>query len=182
MGEGLGALIAGSGDDPDSEPPVAEIGAPLAGPPFTAATGQVAVTVSGLLAYNTGLEIALEVRFNATGTPPTARSELENLMREARHGGADRLHLALDLPDGRVFRNNRPHPEPAERPAESAPMLLLRAGSHGPSWRLGYWLRPLPVDGGRLRLCRPVRGVDASFEVPAGAVAEARAAVRRLWP
>ncbi|MER8188568.1 hypothetical protein [Kitasatospora sp. NPDC094015] len=183
MSGNVEALIAsGGGDDDDVEPAPAEVGAPVPGPPFTVATDRVAVTVFGVIAYSTGLEIALEVRFNATDTPAKAAEELKNLMHEARHPGPDRLHLALHLPDGRVFHNNRPHPEPALPPAETAPMLTLRAGSHGPNWRLGYWLRPLPVGGGLLRLQWPDRDIDAAFELSAAAVTEARAAVRRLWP
>ena len=176
-GSNVTMLIGGRGDGDDFEPPADEVPGLVPGPPFVAGGASAAVAVARLRAYSSGLEIALEVHFNAPDTPSGAREELNRLIRADRSPGPNRLHLALHHPDGGTVRNNGP-----QEPGRVSALLLLGASSHGPLWRLRYWARPLPATGATVSVRWPGEGIsDAAFAVSPAAVAQAAARIHRLW-
>ena len=182
-GAGISALIArsGGGDD-DLDPPPNEIPAPVPGLPFVAHGPGIAVAVTQVRAYSTGLEISVEVRFNAQDTPAEALVELNRLMRDVRDPGPERLHLALRRTDGAGAQNNRPEGPHQPVPAAS-PMLIQDASSRGPAWRLAYWARLRPDSGAALSVQWPAQGVQiATVDLAAADVTQAAARIQRLWP
>ena len=179
----VGLVITHSADDPsNSRPPRDEIPGMAAGPPYVTRGPRTSVAIPYIQVFTTGLLIPLEVRFRAAVTPGDAESELRRLMRSDHRTGVDRLHLAVDYPDGTVTQNID-EPENRRPGSSYRSVLLQHAGSSGPTWALGYWIRWLPTAGTvGLTVRWPSQGViTARFELPSQAVQEAEARILDPW-
>lgn len=161
-------------------PPPNVLGVPLDLELALARTEEVAVAVTGAVAFPSGLAFLLCVR---------RRTPREGGLGDvwARAGGGalpdDLVRVGVLLSDGRRATTVDPHPDPAG----DAPGAVLcpRAGTGDGlrAWDQSYWLWPLPPPGALTFVCEwPAEGIGiTTTPVDAAPIVDAAARATVLW-
>lgn len=147
-----------------------------------ARTDQVAVAITGLSAYSTGVEIFLTARIRPSATHPE-----EHLPGGPRDLAASRrsFRFGLQFADGgkAVGRPGGPRPDRESEPA--GPVLYPFAGGGGPhSFISRWWTWPLPPAGPLEFVCEwPAFGIaESRVGIDAQLILDAAKRGIRLWP
>jgi hypothetical protein len=196
-----GSFSSGADDDDPSEQsieaavrasstPVNEIPGPV---PISAVIGRgdgIALAVSNVQAFSTGLSftLAIRIQYQRSGLGHRDLYELIDGHHPARQSG-DRLLFGVEYADGRIASNvtgvRWPRQDHTERGDGATPQLHSTGGHGGDrSYDQSFWLSPLPPAGRLIVVCAwPVFGVPETRTVLDGAaVTEAARHVVELWP
>ena len=178
-------------------PPQDELGVPVPVRVLLAHTSQVAVAVTELIAYTTGFELQVAIRWRNDGDH--SRSARIGMAHPVSAGGPvpdDLFRFGVQFADGRrgssLGTANLPTVT-AWRTAVAAgdpppvPDLVLvprGGGGGGRSYDQRYWAWPLPPPGTLTLACEwPAAGIGLTTqEIDAGRVLEAAGHGARLWP
>ena len=146
-----------------------------------------AVGITRVSAYPTGFEFDL-----LTVTVADADEDLDPHMmgmrrrRARRCGGDTQLRLGVQFSDGAKATNVGAAPGFAGRDEKpSAPVLHPQGGGGGPgSWRLGFWVWPLPPPGPLAFVCEwPAASIPVTrHEIDAQLVLDASARAQEMFP
>jgi hypothetical protein len=166
-------------------PPENELGVAVGLRLVLARTERVAVAVTDVTAYSSGLHFSLDVRLREADElldPFGFRSR----QRPGRAGAElppELLRFGFELADGRRATNVAGFPGFEAPPDE--PVLIQRGGGGGGrSWSFGYWLWPLPP-GPTLTVVVewPKEGIELTrHEVATDPLLRAAAQSEALWP
>ena len=144
-----------------------------------ARTDEVALAVSGGLAYPNGFGFTLTILL---------REQNERAMRHWHMHGEltdDVLRFGVRFADGSkatIFDMRRNF---GSEQAPSGPVLMPRGGGGGGrSWSMGFWVWPLPPPGPFAFVCEwPAYGiVQTELEIDTAAIRDATARAETLWP
>lgn len=175
------------------------LGVPALDPVVVARTGDVAIAVTNLTAYQDGFSFDLDIRLRDTGDAhhqPSDRNATD--LQEAMYLYPERLFAGVRADPERHwpdwFTLEYPHGEPArsdppfwtDEPA--FPVLVSRrpspAGGGGNDWRFSLWACPLPTVGTMAFVCSgwPEFGVPAGqAEVQTAPLLDAASRAIILW-
>ena len=145
-----------------------------------ARTEEVAVAVTGISAYSSGMEIFLTARIRAGGHPE------DHLPGGPRDLAASRrsFRLGLQFADGGKAVG-RPGRRPDHDSEPAGPVLFLFAGGGGPhSFVSRWWAWPLPPKGPLDFVCEwsPHRIAESRAALDAQLILDAADRAIRLWP
>lgn len=163
------------------------IGAGVAAEVVLVRTADVAVAVTGLLAFPTGFEYTLTA---------VLRRERDGRrfgpgMRQMFRGFGDEplldefLRFGVRFSDGRVATNLVPHHLAPEGSESGGPVLVPQGGGGGGrGYDMRHWVWPLPPDGPLTFVCQwPAFGApESSASIDARLIREAAARAIPLWP
>ena len=158
------------------------VGLPVAVSPLVVQNEQVAIIVSGIVAYPAGFTFSLVVISRLNPAPlPLGHGHPGMRGRRDATGGA--LRFGLGFADGSKVVNPFPHP----RNGGEAPTRLLRSrggGGDSRKWSQEYWCEPLPPTGSMVFVFEwGDYGVpETSLDVDASSILDAAAHVAPLWP
>lgn len=173
-------------------PPDGELGAVVAVGRVLARGDRGVIALSHVLAYSTGLSFDLAAHVGGL-----ERRRARDIFHEQHAADGDPtdlpdgfLRFGLELPDGARVSNlggRRAWAAPADGP--SGPILTQHGGGGGQSsgtsisWRLGFWLWPLPAAGTlRLQCEWPVAGIGLTgTELDTAPLLEAASRATRIW-
>jgi hypothetical protein len=180
-------------------PPDNLVGGVVALELLAARSDKAAVWIGSAVAYPTGTEFHIEVRWRPElfdvvqrGAPwhfqPTAAGELPDELFRAGFEFADGSKATTlgtgitGVTAGPAVAEAVPEDEAARKPR--GPVLMPRGGSGGgQSWSHGLWLWPLPPPGRLSFVCEwPALGIELTrAEIPSPPIREAAARSRELW-
>jgi hypothetical protein len=146
-----------------SGPPVNMTGGTVALDLLLANTGDAALSLSGVVAYPTGVELRVTGHRRFTGESPV-------------HDAFRQLRFGIGLPDSRRALADC-------WDEDEATARLVNRGGGGLTWRWDYWLWPLPSTG-MLKLAVSWEDVgieETVVETDAGPIRAAAARAVELW-
>jgi hypothetical protein len=188
-------------DEEPEHPPPAWYGPPddvigqAAGEGFVLArTDALALAVWGITAFPTGLAFSLAIVLRRADDPDLdPELDLDMAMhrywRGRRRGSEpelpdDLLRFGVEFEDGRKATSLEWGWTGAEDETPPGPILMQRGGGGGGrSYRMGWWLWPLPPGEHIAFVCEwPARGIDLTrHEVEAGPLRDAAMQARPIW-
>jgi len=167
-------------------PPDNEVGVAVPIRAVLARTADVAVAVTDVVAYSTGIELGLVVRLRAFDELADPYGMHYAHVRMGRGElGDEILRFGAEFEDGRRVTNIDAFPQfDPERPPTDPVLVQRGGGGGGKTWDQRMWLWPLPPPGVLALVCEwPRHGIALSrVEVDAAPILEAAAAVEQLWP
>ena len=154
-----------------------------------ARTDDVALGITGLVAFPTGFNLRLSLRRRVPSPlGPAWGDPFHHQHPTSSTLAPDVLRFGIQFSDGRKattldgFPNRDPH-RPGELP--SGPVLIHRGGSGGSGHAFDhdYWVWPLPPAGPLAFVCEwPAEGIALTrIEIDAGAILEAATRANVLW-
>jgi hypothetical protein len=162
-------------------PPLNVVGSRVAVDFVLARTHEVAVFVSSVLAYPTGIAISLGVRRRSFSPDPSS-----NMSVGSRDAPADGLHFGLQFSDGSKVTTLDSGPtvdgnDPRAFPAR--PVLTHNGGGGVHSFDHDFWVWPLPPAGPVAFVCEWLaRGIPLTrIEVDGSPILEAADRAEVLW-
>jgi len=166
-------------------PPENELGVAVPVPVLLVGTDELAIGLTGVVAYSSGLQLHVELRRR---TEPDDLDVMHAHMRRRHARGGEIapevLRFGVQLADGRKATNLDLRPwSLGEEPA--GPLLVERGGGGGGrAWSFGYWLWPLPPPGTlTVAVEWPAAGVQLTTHgLDAAPLLEAAARSHPLWP
>lgn len=150
-------------------------------------TGSAILIAGQFLVYPAGAEFTLSLWL-----PPETEEwfdcpwELHHRHRRGRSGPApeELLRFGILYPDGSKWTNlNWNFPSPVEEPA--GPVVIGRGGGGGgDSWKMEYWLWPLPTEGPLTFVAEwPALGIEeCSASLDSNGLRQAAAEAEVVWP
>lgn len=146
-------------------------------------TDEVAVFISSLRAYRTGVDFTLEIRVRNADVEGHAHDLLASLYGD--HGG-DNLLFGVEFSDGRSCAlPGHGHHQRDAGDEDTAPQLWTGGGSGGTrSADMDLFLSPLPPAGELRFVCAwPCRGIpETTTVIPAEQIQHAATHAKELWP
>ncbi len=158
------------------------VGVPVAIGPLVVQNDQVAIVVSGFIAYPAGFTFSLVI-ISRLNPAPLPLGHGHPGMRGRRDATGGELRFGLGFADGSKVVNPFPHP----LTRGEAPTRLLRSrggGGDSRKWSQEYWCEPLPPKGPMLVVFEwGDYGVpETSLDLDATALLDAATEATPLWP
>jgi hypothetical protein len=155
-----------------------------------ARTPDVAVTVTGVVAYAEGFELTCSVRLRHRSDPHAWPFDLQGPTRPPFKGGElppDLLRFGLQYSDGAKATSVGPGrtPPPDPQAAPQGPVLMPQGGGGGGHrWEHQFWVWPVPPPGELTFVCEwPAEGIPLTrVTVDAGLIRAAAERAEVLWP
>jgi hypothetical protein len=143
-------------------PPSNWLGAPVALQVVLHRSDQLAIAVTGIVAFRTGFMFSVLTK--ATAVLEEMEPHWMWRHRRPREGlPDDLLRFGVQFADGRKATNltSRLHGLDPDEAPDNGPVLSVRSGGGGGgSWKQGYWLWPLPPAGELSFVCEwPAHGI-----------------------
>ena len=164
-------------------PPDNEVPQPVALSAVLARTGDVAVAITGVQAYTTGVAFTLAVRLRHDRVLP-GRRDLHDLVGGWHGPAEDQLMLGVEFSDGRATSTSGAGRPPSPGSGLDEPVLTQSGGGGGSrNHDQDYWLSPVPPPGTLtvVLVCQGLGLEETVTELDAGALVQAAAGAQVLW-
>lgn len=156
-----------------------EIGSPLDVVLPLVESSDLAIAVTGLVAYTSGFSGLLVLRTTAE-TPVADSRRFSPFMFGFAGAAADSIQFGVEFADGRRATSMD---WPSQEPLSEGISLRPNRGIGSPSgWDWGFWVQPLPPEGKlHFAVQWPLRDVSLTFgEIDGGLITRAGESARRL--
>lgn len=164
------------------EPPWGVIGGAVAESFFLARNDRVAVGITAMLAFPTGIQLTV-LSFSRDRFVRLDPDPYEWRAAATKGLPDEMLRFGVQFPDG--SKATTTGAEPFDETEPSGPVLqALRGGGGNGEWSQDYWVWPLPPPGRLAFVCEwPAHGIELTrVEIDADRIREAAGRAERAWP